>query len=101
MFKDAGCFHHLNHEGGLILEQVVCRPDLEASQLHHLGRLEPTNPAKDLVDDPNLGVIRRNERTNLREYSDQSVLSEKGAFTTHVWSRKDERTSSRHGRVKS
>lgn len=66
--QDIRRLEHLDHEGGLVAEEIIRRPD----------------PAEELVDDAEFGVGGRHEGAGLCEDGDEGVLPEEGAFAGHV-----------------
>jgi hypothetical protein len=62
---------HLNHERGLVTEEVVCG----------------TDSAEDLIHDPDLCMLSRNKGTHLREDSYECILPKECALAGHVGAR--------------
>ena len=66
--EDVGRLEHLDHEGGLVAEEVVGGADA----------------AEEPVDDAEGGVGGGDEGARLRQDGDEGVLPQEGAFARHV-----------------
>src|SRR5256885_13711761 len=68
LLENRGSLQHFDHESRLVSKKIVSSP----------------YAAKDLINNPNLRILRRNIRANLRKDCNQRVLSQERAFATHV-----------------